>query len=99
MRQRLALAWFPQAGFAEFRAAQADAERIPLRWEEWRERIEKQLQARGLSLAACQRVDLDLDQLRTFCAARGLRMDSTGRSTFAAAMAMAQVRDDGDRDH
>lgn len=95
----IAIAWFPTDGFAEFRAAQADAHRIPKTWEEWRARLEQQLQLQGIPLSACARVELDLATFRDFCRAHGLQMDQAARSRFASIVAAQMHRDQGDRDH
>ncbi|MBK1656866.1 hypothetical protein [Paracraurococcus ruber] len=81
---RAAIAWLPEEDFATFRAAQVDADRLPATWDQWRQRFERQLKQQGISLETCIRVHVQLDDLRAFCAARGLVMDSRGRSAFAA---------------
>ncbi|MBS7810517.1 hypothetical protein [Roseococcus pinisoli] len=86
----IAIAWLPEATYAEFRKAQVDANNLPITWIEWKTRIEKQLSQ--FPASSLVRVEIKLEELQAFCAETGRRMDRDGRATFAAAVASGWKR-------
>jgi len=90
-----AIAWYREDQWERLREISADRDQLDETYAEWvvkAEEVVKQLAAQGLSI---EKVEIDLDDLERWCAARGIPIDSRARASYAAEK--ARERDQGRR--
>lgn len=83
--------WYRREDYPRIRAIMADADRLPVGFDEWEKKAEafERDVKRGGKIVV--RAIVDPDTFPAWCRERSLNVDTKGRSMFASYMAMRQV--------
>jgi len=80
---RVGVAWYRQSEWATLRQLAADPENLEETYAEWTKVYENGIRQLRTSGLVPERVEIDVEELRAWCAAQKCPLDGNARSAFA----------------
>jgi hypothetical protein len=78
------VAWYTSSEWARVKATAVDRERFEASFEEWSAMAEKALSDLRKSGVTAQKCLIDADELRNWCAEKGVENDASSRARFVS---------------
>jgi len=98
MSQKIGIAWYRPDQWDKLREVSVDRDELEPTYEEWRQSAEATLITLSAQGLHPERVDIDIDELLSWCYNNHLPVDGSARSQFAAfKLRSARQSQDDDR--
>ena len=84
METKLGVAWYRKEQWERLRSVSSDRDGLETAFEEWEESAKRKFNELRIAGNAVEKVDVDVEELVTWCKGRGMEIDGKARSHFVA---------------